>query len=447
MLRDGHLFHELVRLHLPDRLNLILPGLAQFEIGSLWIGNLSDSPLDAGEFLIVLVETGREQSGLELQLVQGKPLRPGIGNLRTIRDVRPLGFKLEIIESVALRVAIPNSPAPGVGVGHEIEHVLHHALEILGLEAPRPCATNVVLALGRDIKLTTMIRCCARVIVPHELIDIDKCQRLSGRVDKTGLLVDELPDLSTGRRGVAHQQIHQFACPVFEFDLERPILAQAFLEVDRALPVRLRDDQHVEVPRHRIPVAVRIMVTNMIPTITQVDVTDNAVDAAKCVVRWHVQVLPPPVQGLRTVVVVAEAVPVRRRARLGRPLITTVALIALNLVDIPIRQSVLGEEPAIGVLDVEVKPPKVARILCVPASGGCLLGIIDHSKMNKVRVRRQPAGERIEFEADRLLHAGHATVDRHPRGSASVQVNRLFPGLVQATVVVPGAQTPRPIEV
>ena len=292
-----------------------------------------------------------------------------------------------------------------------------------------------------------MIRCCARVIVPHELIDIDKCQRLSGRVDKTGLLVDELPDLSTGRRGVAHQQIHQFACPVFEFDLERPILAQAFLEVDRALPVRLRDDQHVEVPRHRIPVAVRIMVTNMIPTITQVDVTDNAVDAAKCVVRWHVQVLPPPVQGLRTVVVVAEAVPVRRRARLGRPLITTVALIALNLVDIPIRQSALGEEPAIGVLDVEVKPPKVARILCVPASGGCLLGIIDHSKMNKVRVRRQPAGERIEFEADRLLHAGHATVDRHPRGSASVQVNRLFPGLVQATVVVPGAQTPRPIEV
>ena len=157
VLRDGHLLHELVRLHLPDRLNLILPRLAQLEIGSLRIRDFRESPLDAVEFLIVLVETGRERSGLKLQLVQGIPLRPGIGDLGAIRDVRPLGLVLEVIEPVALRVAIPDSPAPGVGVGHEIKHVLHHALKILRLEPPRPCATDVVLALGRDIKLTAML--------------------------------------------------------------------------------------------------------------------------------------------------------------------------------------------------------------------------------------------------------------------------------------------------
>ena len=225
------------------------------------------------------------------------------------------------------------------------------------------------------------------------------------------------------------------------------MLAQAFLEVDRALPMRFRDDQHVQIPRHRIPLPIRVVVANMVPAITQVDIADNTVDAAKRVVRRQMKIFPPPVDGLRSVVIVAEAVPVRWRTRLCWPLVAAVALVALDLVNIPIRQSSLGQKTAVGVFDVKVQPPQVAGVLCVSATGRCLLGIVDHPKMNEVRIRCQPTGEPIEFETDRLLHAGHAAIDRHPRGGASVQVDRLFPGLLQATVVVPGAQTPRPIEV
>ena len=48
---------------------------------------------------------------------------------------------------------------------------------------------------------------------------------------------------------------------------------------------------------------------------------------------------------------------------------------------------------------------------------------------------------------DRLLHAGHAAVDRHPRRGAAVEVDRPFRLGVSPAVVVPGLQSPRAVEI
>ena len=56
---------------------------------------------------------------------------------------------------------------------------------------------------------------------------------------------------------------------------------------------------------------VRVMVKNLVPPFANIHVTDDPVDAAKCVVRRQMEMIPPPLERLRATVAATEAVPVR----------------------------------------------------------------------------------------------------------------------------------------
>ena len=297
-LRDGHAPDKLVGLHLPSRVDLVLPRLARLEERCLGIGHLRQSPLDAGERFVVGRSPRLERARLKPQLVQPETIRAGIGDRRRVRDVGELGLVLEVVVAIAARVAIADAPPPRIGVGHEIEHVLHHALVILALEPPRPRAAPIVLALGRHVKLAAMASRRSRVVIPHELIDINKGQRGARRIDKSRVLVDELADLAAGRRGVIEQQIKQFTGTILELDIQRLVTAKAAFDVDRALPVRLWDDQHVQIPWHRIPMPVRVLVKHLVPAFADVHVADDPVHAAKRVVGRQVEIIAPPLERL-----------------------------------------------------------------------------------------------------------------------------------------------------
>ena len=297
-LRDSHGPDKLISLQFPNRVELVLPRLTKLEKRRLWIGHLRQPPLDAGELFVVSRPARLERTGLEAQLVQRKTARPVVSDRRRVGDVGELGFVLEVVVAVTARVAVANAPSSGIGVSHEIEHVLHHALVILALEPARPCAATVALALGRHVKLAAMASRRSRMVVPHELIDIDKCQRLARWVDKACMLIDELADLAAGRRGVIKQQIKQFTGAILELDIQRLVTAKAAFDVDRALPVCLWDDQHVQIPWHRIPMVVRVMVEHLVPAFADVHVADDPVHAAKRVVGRQVEIIAPPLERL-----------------------------------------------------------------------------------------------------------------------------------------------------
>ena len=150
-----------------------------------------------------------------------------------------------------------------------------------------------------------------RVVIPHELVDVDKRQRIARRIDEARVLLDELADLAASRRGVIEQQIEQFTRAVLELDFQYLVPAKAAFNVDRSLPMCLRDDQHVQIPRHRIPMVVRVMVKHLVPPFANIHVTDDPVHAAKRVVRRQMKMIAPPLERLRATVATAEAVPVR----------------------------------------------------------------------------------------------------------------------------------------
>ena len=97
-----------------------------------------------------------------------------MGDLWRPRNVSEIGLILEVVVAVTARVTVTNTPSPSVGIGHKIEHMLHHTLVILALEPTCPRAATVALALGRNVKLPAMTPGRLRVIIPHELVDIHK---------------------------------------------------------------------------------------------------------------------------------------------------------------------------------------------------------------------------------------------------------------------------------
>ena len=206
-MRDSHGPDELISLQFPNRVNLILPRLAKLEKWRLGIGHLSQPPLDAGELATVAWPTRFKGSAFELQLVQWKTVRAGIDNGRRFGNICELRLILKVVVAVAVRITVTDAPSPSVRIGHKPKHVLHHALVILAIEPSRPRAAAVALALRRNIKLPTMTTSCSRMVIPHELININKGQRGARRIDKACMLVDELANLTTGRRVIVKQQV------------------------------------------------------------------------------------------------------------------------------------------------------------------------------------------------------------------------------------------------
>ena len=287
----------------------------------------------------------------------------------------------------------------------------------------------------------------SRVVIPHELIDVNERQRIARRIDEARVLVDELADLAASWRGVIEQQIEQITRAVLKLDFQRPVLAQAAFNIDRALPVRLRNNQHIQVPRHRMPMAVRMMIKHLVPAFADIDVADDPVHTAKRVIRRQIEIVAPPLERLRAAVATPKTIPVRRGDGLSRSLVALVAVASLDLVNVAIRQAAFIEKPAVSVLDVQVQTPQISVVLRVARAGRRLLGIINHAKMHKVRRRRQAASQTVQLEADRLLHAGHAPVDRHPRRGAAVEIDRLFRLRVPPAVIVSRLQTACPVEI
>ena len=189
------------------------------------------------------------------------------------------------------------------------------------------------------------------------------------------------------------------------------------------------------------------MVKHLVPALANVDVADDPVHATERVIGRQVEIVAPPLERLRAAVATSKTVPVRRIHGLRRPLVALVAAAALDLVHVTVRQAVLLEKPTVGVLDVQVQTPQIPLVLSVAPAARRLGSVIDHAEMYKVSLGREAASQIVQLEPDRLLHPGHAAVDRHPRRGTAVEVDRLFRLGVLPAVVVPGLQSPRAVEI
>ena len=74
-----------------------------------------------------------------------------------------------------------------------------------------------------------------------------------------------------------------------------------------------------------------------------------------------------------------------------RSLISFVTIAALNLVDIAIRQTTLVQKPAVSMFDIQVQTPEIALVLPVARAIRRFIGVVDHTEMHEMRMRRQPA--------------------------------------------------------
>ena len=67
--------------------------------------------------------------------------------------------------------------------------------------------------------------------------------------------------------------------------------------------------------------------------------------------------------------------------------------------------------------------------------------------MDEVSLGRQATGQIVQLETDCLLHPGHAAIDRHPRCSTTIKVDRLLWLLVLSSVIIPRLKTMRTVKI
>ena len=67
--------------------------------------------------------------------------------------------------------------------------------------------------------------------------------------------------------------------------------------------------------------------------------------------------------------------------------------------------------------------------------------------MDEVSLGRQATGQIVQLETDCLLHPGHAAIDRHPRRSTTIKVDRPLRLLVLPAVIIPRLQTVRTVKI
>ena len=158
------------------------------------------------------------------------------------------------------------------------------------------------------------------------------------------------------------------------------------------------------------------MVEEVVRAVAQVHVGDDAVDRVEAVVVGEVQVVAPPLLGLRAAGAVHELVEVG--AVLGQ-FRGEMLLPGLGAVGVAVGEAAFSQKRAVGVLHHHVEAPEVAVVL---ALGAGLVRAADDAPVDPVGVGAGHAREVIRAEGNGLVHAGHAAIDLHPRAGAAAQV-------------------------
>ena len=294
---------------------------------------MGDAPLHRGE------SSGSLRIGkgtrLESQSVYRIISRTGIDNRRFKRDAAVGNLSDQLVV------------APAAGL-HKLSYIVHLTFMIGGNEGsriPMPCGVTA----GRKQIKRAFAR-CLRMIIPDKLVQIRPGERLFSRVDD----IDQLSHHGINRRGV-EQQVQDF--PLLVYRLQEKGRITWIDNKAYAIPcvILSRQLEHcIEIPRHHDPLSgfwiMEVMSLRLIPLVVVGNRFGNTLVSP---IRKMIDIVPPPLLGLAGGHQTPHGCNVARSDRFFCALVVLPDRI-LQLIEVPIGQIAVTEEPGIGNFDTVV---------------------------------------------------------------------------------------------
>ena len=394
-----------------------------------------------------------------------RPTRPRRRRRKRVRRVIPHPPDNPLVIRKSIPVRVRQIPHP--------RRRLHRATQ----SAPRP------IQIQRPEKIPAVTRLPrvrpaprrARMQVPHVRIHIRPRQRLTSRIDHLRILINKLRNMPPGRSRIRRQQSQQLPAPVPVLQRQHRMPHDRYDRirrtshhhpVDRPTPVMPRNELHVVIIPHDLPVPSRIRRIQYLRTVIEpivvsrshIDIPNQPVQPKVCVQIIQIQIPAIPRLSLPSLHQRRpEIVPVRRIQRLPRSLVLLVPVVPLNRINVARRQLALPDEVPLRRLQHHIKPPEIRRILPVhrPPSRRIrhirprrrsLRRLPDDPEMRIVRPQRIHPRQLKNPIGCRHLNPRRPTMHRRPRRRIRIQPERIPRLAVLAPPVVPRLEIPRPVE-